>query len=129
MEQYNLSKLYFFINSTPCCDGFHKNVNNTYLVVEGDGKSDPKAGPIYTSIPLSPAMKEELPENYVRYTFHMGKNCFPTGTFNTRSCQPRQRDQYPQSARHIGFNNYLFLIDISYLNLFAGMERLMEHAV
>src|SRR6184192_3306323 len=50
-------------------DGFHKNVNNTYLVVEGDGKPDPKAGPIYTSIPLGPAMKEELPgvENYVRY--------------------------------------------------------------
>jgi len=52
-------------------DGFHKNANNTYLVVEGDGKSNPKAisGPIYTSIPLGPAMKQELPgvENYVRY--------------------------------------------------------------
>src|ERR1700744_286089 len=52
-------------------DGFHKNANNIYLVVEGDGKPGPKAisGPIYTSIPLGPAMKEELPgvENYVRY--------------------------------------------------------------
>jgi len=52
-------------------DGFHKNANNTYLVVEGSGKSNPKAisGPIYTSIPLGPAMKQELPgvENYVRY--------------------------------------------------------------
>ena len=52
-------------------DGFHKNANNTYLVVEGEGKPGPKAisGPIYTSIPLGPAMKEELPgvENYVRY--------------------------------------------------------------
>jgi putative ABC transport system permease protein len=52
-------------------DGFHKNAKNTYLVVERDGKSNPKAisGPIYTSIPVGPAMKQELPgvENYVRY--------------------------------------------------------------
>lgn len=52
-------------------DGFHKNANNTYLVVEGDGKPGPKAikGSIYTPIPLGPAMKAELPgvEDYVRY--------------------------------------------------------------
>ena len=53
-------------------DGFHINANNTYLVVEGEGKPGPKAfshEPIYTSLPLGPAMKNELPgvENYVRY--------------------------------------------------------------
>ena len=52
-------------------DGFHKNANNTYLVVEGEGEPGSKAipEPIYTSIPLGPAMKDELPgvENYVRY--------------------------------------------------------------
>jgi len=48
-------------------DGFHKNANNTYLVLEGEGEPGPE--PIYTSIPLGPAMKSELPgvENYVRY--------------------------------------------------------------
>ncbi len=52
-------------------DGFHKNANNTYLVLEGNGKPNPKAigGFIYTPMPLGPAMKQELPgvENYVRY--------------------------------------------------------------
>ncbi len=52
-------------------DGFHKNATNTYLVVEGDGKPNPKAigGFFFTPMPLGPAMKQELPgvENYVRY--------------------------------------------------------------
>ena len=52
-------------------DGFHKNAANTYLVLNGDGKPKPKAigGFIYTSMPLGPAMKHDLPgvENYVRY--------------------------------------------------------------
>ncbi|HMH31529.1 MAG TPA: ABC transporter permease [Puia sp.] len=52
-------------------DGFHKNATNTYLVLDGNGKPNPKAigGYIYTSMPLGPAMKQDLPgvENYVRY--------------------------------------------------------------
>ena len=52
-------------------DGFHKNASNIYLVLDGDGKPNPKAigGYIYTSMPLGPAMKQDLPgvENYVRY--------------------------------------------------------------
>ncbi|HXB42532.1 MAG TPA: ABC transporter permease, partial [Puia sp.] len=52
-------------------DGFHKNAANTYLVKDGNGKPNPKAigGYIFTSMPLGPAMKQELPgvENYVRY--------------------------------------------------------------
>src|SRR5580700_1485025 len=52
-------------------DGFHKNAAKTYLVLNGDGKPNPKAigGFIYTSMPLGPAMKQELPgvEDYVRY--------------------------------------------------------------
>ncbi len=52
-------------------DGFHKNAANTYLALDGNGKPNPKAigGYIYTSMPLGPAMKQELPgvENYVRY--------------------------------------------------------------
>ncbi|HSZ86348.1 MAG TPA: ABC transporter permease, partial [Puia sp.] len=52
-------------------DNFHKNAANTYLVLEGNGKPNPKeiAGHIYTPMPLGPAMKQELPgvENYVRY--------------------------------------------------------------
>lgn len=52
-------------------DGFHKNEGNTYLVMDGNGKPNPKAigGYIYTSMPLGPAMKQELPgvENSVRY--------------------------------------------------------------
>ena len=44
-------------------DGFHKNAANTYLVVDGNGKPNPKAigGFIYPSMPLGPAMKRELP--------------------------------------------------------------------
>ena len=52
-------------------DGFHKNAASTYLVMDGNGKPNPKAigGYIYTPMPLGPAMKQELPgiENYVRY--------------------------------------------------------------
>ena len=52
-------------------DGFHKNANNTYLVLDENAKQDIKAlqGAIYTPMPLGPAMKQELPgvENYVRY--------------------------------------------------------------
>jgi putative ABC transport system permease protein len=52
-------------------DGFHKNANNTYLVLDENGKQNLKAlqGVIYTPMPLGPAMKQELPgiENYVRY--------------------------------------------------------------
>jgi putative ABC transport system permease protein len=52
-------------------DGFHKNANNTYLVLDENGKQNVKAlqGVIYTPMPLGPAMKQELPgiENYVRY--------------------------------------------------------------
>src|SRR5665213_932746 len=52
-------------------DGFHKNSANIYLVLDGDGKPNPKSigGYIYTSMPLGPAMKRDLPgvENYVRY--------------------------------------------------------------
>jgi len=52
-------------------DGFHKNANNTYLVLDENGKQNIKAlqGAIYTPMPLGPAMKQELPgvENYVRY--------------------------------------------------------------
>ncbi len=52
-------------------DGFHKNAANTYLVLDGNGKPNPKAigGFIFTPMPLGPAMKNDLPgvENYVRY--------------------------------------------------------------
>jgi putative ABC transport system permease protein len=52
-------------------DSFHKNAANTFLVMDGNGKPNPKAigGFIFTSMPLGPAMKQELPgvENYVRY--------------------------------------------------------------
>src|ERR1700730_431145 len=52
-------------------DGFHKNASNIYLVLDGNGKPNPKAigGFIYTSMPLGPAMKHDLPgvDNYVRY--------------------------------------------------------------
>ena len=52
-------------------DGFHKNAANTYLVIDGNGRPNPKeiGGYIYTSMPLGPAMKQELPgvENSVRY--------------------------------------------------------------
>ncbi len=52
-------------------DGFHKNANNTYLVLDGNGKQNIKAlqGVIYTPMPLGPAMKQELPgvARYVRY--------------------------------------------------------------
>ena len=52
-------------------DGFHKNANNTYLVLDENGKQNIKAlqGAIYTPMPLGPAMKQELPgvANYVRY--------------------------------------------------------------
>jgi putative ABC transport system permease protein len=52
-------------------DGFHKNATNTYLVLDGDGKPKPKAigGFIYTSMPLGPAMKQDLSgvENFVRF--------------------------------------------------------------
>jgi putative ABC transport system permease protein len=52
-------------------DGFHKNANNTYLVLDENAKQNIKAlqGVIYTPMPLGPAMKQELPgvENYVRY--------------------------------------------------------------
>ncbi|MFI5192441.1 MAG: ABC transporter permease [Chitinophagales bacterium] len=52
-------------------DSFHKNAANTYLVLDGNGKPNPKliSGYIYTPMPLGPAMKRDLPgvENYVRY--------------------------------------------------------------
>jgi putative ABC transport system permease protein len=52
-------------------DSFHKNAANTYLVLDGNGKPNPKAigGYFFTPMPLGPAMKQELPgvENYVRY--------------------------------------------------------------
>jgi len=52
-------------------DGFHKNAANIYLVMDGDGKPNPKqiGGFIFTSMPLGPAMKQELPgvENDLRY--------------------------------------------------------------
>ena len=52
-------------------DGFHKNAADTYLVLDGNGKPNPKpiGGYIYTSMPLGLAMKQELPgvENSVRY--------------------------------------------------------------
>jgi putative ABC transport system permease protein len=52
-------------------DNFHKNAANIYLVIDGNGKPNPKSigGYIWTSMPLGPAMKQDLPgvENYVRY--------------------------------------------------------------
>ena len=52
-------------------DAFHKNAANTYLVIDGNGKPNPKSigGFIYTSMPLGPAMKRDLPgvAYYVRY--------------------------------------------------------------
>jgi putative ABC transport system permease protein len=52
-------------------DGFHKNATNTYLVMDGNGKPNPKAigGFMFTSMPLGPALKQDLPgvENYVRF--------------------------------------------------------------
>lgn len=50
-------------------DGFHKNANNIYLVLDGNGKPKAISGFTYTPMPLGPAMKQELPgvENYVRY--------------------------------------------------------------
>ncbi|HEY2721956.1 MAG TPA: ABC transporter permease, partial [Chitinophagaceae bacterium] len=52
-------------------DHLHKNSADTYLVMGGDGKPNPKAigGYIFTPMPLGPAMKQELPgvEQDVRY--------------------------------------------------------------
>src|SRR5579863_3218264 len=52
-------------------DSFHKNAAHIYLVLDGNGKPNPKAigGYFWTSMPLGPAMKQDLPgvENYVRY--------------------------------------------------------------
>lgn len=52
-------------------DAFHKNATNIYLVLDSDGKPNPKAiaGYFFTPEPLGPAMKKDLPgvENYIRY--------------------------------------------------------------
>ena len=52
-------------------DSFHKKASDIYMVLNSDKKANPKGigGYIYTSMPLGPAMKQELPgvENYVRY--------------------------------------------------------------